>query len=369
MKICHVTNVHPPFDGRIFYKMACSAAENGHDVVLVAPHDKEEIRNGVKIIPITKPKSRFKRILLTMRIRKLLLSINADIYHFHDPELIPVMLSIHNSNRKIIYDIHEYNRAAILNKAWLPKMSRIILSQFTWEMEKLACRKFECTISATQELSKVYEKYSNNNRYIWNFDFKKDINFEEDSIKDIDVIHVGLLTKNRLNFLLDVIDELNRKGLYYNWCLIGVPKELYEERLIKYDNMRREHIKILDRIPFDDVKNYYLRAKIGINYHVLDNQLMVAMPLKIFEYMKQGLTVITSDLPPIHRFVKDGVNGVIVNENSVEEFANNIVRLIEEDNFKQVSITNKLEIMNNYNWETEAVKLMQIYNEVYVTKK
>jgi hypothetical protein len=198
MKICHVTNVHPPFDGRIFHKMASSAALNGYDVTLVAPHDKEEIRNGVKIKPINKPKSRLNRMLSSIKLRKLLIIIDADIYHFHDPELIPIMLSVHSSRRKVIYDIHEFNREAIRNKKWLAKILRLVLSKLTWDIEKLACRRFDCTISATEELSKVYEPYSNNNKYIWNYDFNKDIDINrKQENKDIDIIHVGLLTQER----------------------------------------------------------------------------------------------------------------------------------------------------------------------------
>lgn len=365
MKLCHVTNVHPSFDGRIFHKMASSAVQYGHDVTLIAPHNKEEIKNGVKIKPIKKPNSRLKRMLRTIGIRNLLLSIDADIYHFHDPELIPVMLSINSSRRKIIYDIHEFNREAIRNKTWIPKFIRIVLSQLTWEIEKLACIRFDCTISATQELSGVYEKYSKNNKFIWNYDFKKNIDLNENFIeKDIDIIHVGLLTGERINFLFDIINELNLRGYFYKWYFIGVPEEIYIERYEKYSDYQKEYITIIDRVPFEEVKHYYKRANVGINYHVLDSQLKVAMPLKIFEYMKEGLTVITSNLPPINRFVKDDINGVIVKENTVKEFADNISRLIENNNFKKTSILNKLEILKNYNWETEAIKLMSIYEEV-----
>ena len=36
-----------------------------------------------------------------------------------------------------------------------------------------------------------------------------------------------------------------------------------------------------------------MRAKIGINYHPLEKRFLVAIPMKIFEYMKYGLAVVT----------------------------------------------------------------------------
>ena len=96
MKICHITCVHNAFDGRIFHKMAVSAAENGFEVSLIAPHDKIENVQGVKIYPIKKSRYRLKRFLDTFRVKKLLALIDADVYHFHDPELIPLMKKFKN---------------------------------------------------------------------------------------------------------------------------------------------------------------------------------------------------------------------------------------------------------------------------------
>jgi len=61
-KICILTSVHPALDVRIFYKEAKTLVRAGYDVVLVAQHDKEEIIEGIKIIPLPKPKNRFFRI-------------------------------------------------------------------------------------------------------------------------------------------------------------------------------------------------------------------------------------------------------------------------------------------------------------------
>ena len=240
MRICHVTNVHGPFDGRIFHKMACSAAKYGHQVFLVAPHDKSEVVNDVEIVPIEKSKNRIKRFIDTHKLKKILLNIDADIYHFHDPELIPIMLTIHSTKHKVIYDIHEFNREAIATKNWIPKMLRQTLSQLAWMMEKKACREFECTIAATAELAEVYTPYSNRSEYIWNFDFKRDINVKVYS-----------------EFLKDIVRDVGFNIVCENFDYVVYPDYL-ENKVVEVDNLVNipSHNNI-SKNPFEKVEARY----------------------------------------------------------------------------------------------------------------
>ena len=90
-KVCILTSVHPPFDVRIFHKEAKSLVKAGYDVTLIAQHDKEEIVDGIKIINLQKPRNRIERMTKTVwsAYRKAV-QLDADIYHFHDPELLPI---------------------------------------------------------------------------------------------------------------------------------------------------------------------------------------------------------------------------------------------------------------------------------------
>ncbi|MCQ4765834.1 hypothetical protein, partial [Cloacibacillus evryensis] len=60
--------------------------------LLVADGKKEEVRNGVKIVSAyCVPTSRYKRILLSGHVMfGAARQIDAEIYHLHDPELLPL---------------------------------------------------------------------------------------------------------------------------------------------------------------------------------------------------------------------------------------------------------------------------------------
>ena len=87
MRICHMTTVHPAKDARIFYRMSRALVERGYTVTLIAPESSEDalVRMSTWNAKIGRS-GRTKRFALALRAA---LAERADIYHFHDLELIP----------------------------------------------------------------------------------------------------------------------------------------------------------------------------------------------------------------------------------------------------------------------------------------
>src|SRR5579864_5430761 len=92
LKVCHLASVHKATDTRIFYK-ECRSLSGKYKVYLIAQAKENYEKEGVHVIALKPPKNRLQRffitdvILLAKGIR-----VNADIYHFHDPELIGIGL-------------------------------------------------------------------------------------------------------------------------------------------------------------------------------------------------------------------------------------------------------------------------------------
>ena len=93
-KVCHLSVAHNWYDERIFQKEAKSLAKAGYNVAYIVPYDRCDVVDGVQIIPLTRPTSRLRRLFLSRRVFRLALKQRAAIYHFHDPELIPLGVAV-----------------------------------------------------------------------------------------------------------------------------------------------------------------------------------------------------------------------------------------------------------------------------------
>src|SRR5487761_886915 len=84
-----LTSVHPAFDTRVFHKEARTLAAAGYRVRLFAQHDRDCRRDGVDVSALP-PTSRGRRPLLWWKLLIEALRCRADVYHIHDPELLPL---------------------------------------------------------------------------------------------------------------------------------------------------------------------------------------------------------------------------------------------------------------------------------------
>ena len=160
IRVCILTTVHPPFDTRIFHKQAKTLVREGYDVTLIAQWSKDEIVDGVKIVALHTPRNRLTRVFgLSWRAFRLALHQKADIYHFHDPELLltGVLLKLFTRGR-VIYDVHEDLPKQILNKQWIPLFLRRITAGCAKLTEMVCSRLVDRIVVATPAIARRFLK-------------------------------------------------------------------------------------------------------------------------------------------------------------------------------------------------------------------
>lgn len=365
MKICHLTSVHPYSDTRIFIKECKTLSQAGFEVHFIVPGAPTSIIDDVKIHGVTKEKgSRLKRMTSTVnRVYKKGLEVDADIYHFHDPELIPVGLKLKRMGKIVIYDVHEDVPRQILTKTWLPKYTRTLVSKMVEKYENRAAKKFDVIITATSFIRDRFLKIGCNAQDINNYPLLEELKVEDVkwSEKENAVCYVGGIAFIRgIKEMVQALEMTKDANLLLGGKF-SVPNE--KEIVVNLDGWNKvEELGFLDR---EEVRDTYRKSKAGmvtlrptINY-------IDALPVKMFEYMAAGIPVIASDFPLWRGIIENSKSGLCVDPLDPEKIAEAINWVLENPmEAEQMGRNGRKAVETEYNWEAESKKLIRIYEEL-----
>ncbi|WP_061321102.1 glycosyltransferase family 4 protein [Clostridium botulinum] len=362
-KICHISTAHPTFDTRIYHKECRTIAKNGDDIYLLIANDKDEISDNVKIVHLPKQNGRFYRFFKKRKIAfKKAVEIDADIYHFHDPELIPVGIKLKKLGKKVIYDVHEDVPKQILTKEWLKSdIIRKLVSNIFNKYEKKASENFDKIVCVSEDIAKNFDM--NKTVIVRNFPVISDI----DSIKPIDiekktpvVIYAGGLTKIRgIKEIIDAMELLN--GEVKLWLLGKWENKNYEEECMRSKGWK--NVEYFGLIPQKQAYSYMKKADIGIvNFWPVDNHVS-ALPNKPFEYMACELPMIMSDFEYWNCVFKDCFLGI--DPKNPENISRTIQKLLlDKMLMKQLGENGRNFVLEKYSWESEGKILLNAYKEL-----
>ncbi len=365
-KICHLTSVHPVFDIRIFYKECSSLTKAGYQVKLIAPNCKAETKNGVEIVPIKLPISRFKRFLfVTFKMTDQALSQKCDIYHFHDPELMFCGVLLKIFGKKVIFDIHENVRLSFVTKEWIPKPARNILSWFYFILERFALLFFDKLILAEESYQKYYPKRKSNVILNYPLSIENSIAHKEFS-PPFRFVYSGVIHELRgIWEMLDLIKFLKDQGENVRLDLIGEirPSSLKDEiKSYILDNELESIVQILGKVDFSEVGGFLKNGYIGLSLLKPIPNYRESLPTKIFEYMLYGLPVITNDFPLYKRYVADEETGLCLDITDNEMRNRSVLEMLwKPESLAKMSANGIRLTSDKCNWQTQENKLINIY--------
>ncbi|MCH7612814.1 MAG: glycosyltransferase [Candidatus Marinimicrobia bacterium] len=366
------TSVHTWNDPRIFYKEAVSLAKK-YDVELHAPANFDfKEGNGVKIFGLPK----WDKVSDRKKIRKELLKrINrstADIFHFHDPELIFLGFYIKIIKRKIvIYDIHEDYYTQILLKKWIPtKFIRTIAAIIFSFIEKLICNSFDLIIFAENYYKNSYpQKIIDKSTDILNYPIlneTKSIAMNNDYVK---VIYTGFVSVERgaIN-MIKCHRVLIEKGYNVRLYLVGHLKDENIISLIEDDAELNETIKIIGKREYVDkseIDIQYSDADIGLALISSKAHYEKKLLTKFFEYMQNEIPIVISNYDKWEKLVRDTGCGICVDPDNPIEIVNAVEYLINHPTIaKQMGKNGRKAVEEKYNWDIQAEKLITVIKSI-----
>ncbi len=365
-KVCHLTSVHPAKDGRIFYKECSSLAKAGYDVTLVAAGADNEVCNGVKIVgvPVQKPGRLHRMTRVGRDVYRKALEIDADIYHIHDPELLPFALKLKKKGKKVIFDSHEFVAEQIRTKEYIPSIFRGCISGAYKLFEGYICRKLDAVIEVcTLDGKDYFEGRCKHRVFITNAPIIEDKNLcsKTSDLKGDKVVHVGGLTYERgIKYLAEAAVKADCQLV-----LAGQFSSPDFEAQIK--SICGERLEYCGVILSGEVPELLSQCSIGTctlldkgQYAHLD-----ILPTKIYDYMSAGLPVIMSDFPFLKQFNKENQIGICVKPDDAEAIASAIEYLsTHSEEAQKMGKNGQQLVLKKLNWASQEEVLTEFYSSL-----
>ena len=312
-RIAHLTSVHPPFDPRIFHKQCKTLRNAGFDVHLVAQHTQSEVVDDIPICALPQMEGRYVRLALQPSLYRQARALQADVYHIHDPELIPLLwLLKHTTDAAVVYDMHEdYAARGGIEGSLLSALERWCL---TWVNHVVLAEK--------GYVDRVYE--TTPRTYILNYALSEDLNRSCDTASrkerpGIRLLYTGVASRTRgLCTMLKTVEILKSSNISAHINISGVcniPSDRrWAEAFIAKNSL--EHNVVLngwrEYLPIQEMTSSYLCSDIGMCLMQPHSNYMKSIPTKFYEYLSYGLPILCSDFPLWRSFIEEHECGAVV---------------------------------------------------------
>ncbi len=267
--------------------------------------------------------------------------------------------------------MHEDVPRQIMDKQWIAKPLRKVVSFSFERLQNAACKFFDAVVLAESlyeerlpksHTSKKHTAENQNYIVVRNYPLMDELrpSSKDWAEKTPAVCYVGGVTKVR--GATEMVEAAGRSGVKLllggKMESAGLLKEL--EAMPGWSNV--DYLGLLDR---SSVAKALAGAMAGlVVLHPVPNY-MVSEPTKLFEYMSAGIPVISSDFPVWRKIVDECGCGICVNPLNPEAIASAIRHLIDNpEDARRMGENGRRAVEEKYNWGREGKKLVYLYKSL-----
>jgi glycosyltransferase involved in cell wall biosynthesis len=373
MKIAHVTSAHLPFDPRIFHKECVSLANAGHEVYLVAAGANAGTESNVTLVPVPKPAKRLLRMSVGARATILKASrLSVDLYHLHDPELLPWALLLQRRTRRpVIYDSHEYLDLNMESRTYVPGPLRKPAGWLAHRIEKEVVRRLAGVVAVDSAMAARFESVNKRVAVVSNFPHlafghQKPPDYEK--VNPGTVVYLGSLTaKSGFRLVLQAMPLVRQQRPGAMLWVIG--RIAWGDMGTEFDWARSQlssvGIDSVGYLPYEEVPRSVATNQVGWWPGAPTAQNKIAIPTKVLEYMALGLPVVASRFPAMERIISEADCGILADPLSPEEHAQALAYLMENPaEARRLGENGHRAMMSKYTWEGQFESLLSLYEDV-----
>lgn len=364
-RVIHVSTAHLADDVRIYEREARSLAASGRYEVYVAAAGTIPPRSVVTHIPLRDaPSGRTRRFISGPRKGFALSgSVSADLWHFHDPELLPVCLRLSSAGVPVIWDAHEDYLAQFTgdgSKSWVPAPMRKAARSALAALLERVDRKVSGVIAATPTIA---ERYSNPNTVVVG---------NEARLEDFDVCRPRFDTRRCLfigiaapgHLFMEVVEAV--RGLADVRLAVGGhdpdPAVWSSAQSILGD--RLEHLGWLSR---EALVREMSASSVGLATDApvpayLDEE---ASPTKVYEFLAGGLPIVGTPTPSVANLLAQSKGGTLALGYGAQDLREAISRTLEDrERWERQSASGRHWARDNAGWRSSEERLLELYGTI-----
>lgn len=386
MKLCYLANARIPTSkayGLQIFQNCEAFARNGATVTLYVP----QRGNTRRLRPITDPWAHYgvarefpihrvrcfdlhrsiRRLAgpLATHIRSIAYGIalvplmavtRADVYYARDPTTL-LTLSLFKSRHTLAYEVHQLAKRAL--GRW---------------MQRACVRRAGTVIAVTSGLAERMRDLGAIRVVVAHDGYRADrfavlpdrvaARTALDLPHDAFIVgYVGRLRTMQMSKGVDIlIDAASRTERPITVCLVGGPAKMSEVLRARWlaHNLPAERFIAPGEVAPSAVPNYIAAFDVcTMPTPWTEHFAYYASPLKLFEYMAAGGTIVCTDLPSTTEIVRGGETALLVPPSDVSALADALCKLYDDPALRQRLARNAKRAASDYTWDARAREVLR----------
>jgi glycosyltransferase involved in cell wall biosynthesis len=294
-----------------------------------------------------------------------------DIIQFHDLELLPWMTVI-SLFKNVIYDVEENYPEEMLNKTYIWKPLRKILS-FVVRWGQLACATIIRNVvlnAKTQEADLFGHRLRK--AIIMNYashELSQKANYDYLSRPAAVILTGSQYVDNGSLLYLEIaslVHEQRPEVVFYGVDRFFGTLEFRSQVLKQVKDQGLEGVyHLLPNVMAHDLMSYLNLATIAVAVDLRVPRRIRAVPVKLFEYMAAGLPIVASDLPSQTEVVGGNNAGLLAKPEVPETFVRAILQLLDDRELAaRLGENGRNAFLKHYCWESQQELIGNYYRSI-----
>ncbi|MBI3200136.1 MAG: glycosyltransferase [Myxococcales bacterium] len=371
--ICFLSSKHPPKDKRVFDKEAVSLAKAGFRVTHLAPGEATSaFESGVELRTYAPPARLVDRLSQLPRLFRLARSVDAACYHCNEVDswLVGVALKL-STGAKVVFDVHEIYPAEFAESRFPTRLQPVVAAGVRATIRALLPFT-DRLVLAKQSAAPDYPGSESIQVLIQNFtsvEAAQSTSVPKVEKERLTAVHVGGMSRERgWPQLLEAMRSPALKDLDV-LLLGGFPSGGQEEFEAAARAAGLDHrFQIVEWLPFHQAFQRIAQCDIGLLLLQPGRLNHVhAFPHKLFDYMLAELPVVVPEFSlEVSRIVSEADCGILIDPSDPKSIAASLEALISDPGRrKTLGARGRAAVLERYNWEAEAEKLVAAYTELF----